>query len=125
MKCFDDVKRDAVGICKTCSKGLCSDCAIPLGFAITCKGDCESDAVAYQTYIHENQTTKYEVQRNRYQAPAIYAFIGFVLLFINIYMRGWRFSPMTIFGIGIVLFSLYILNKSYQWGREYESDDDR
>ena len=125
MKCFDHMKREAVGVCKTCSKGLCKECAIPLGFAITCKGDCESQAVSHQTYLDEVAATKYAVQRNRYLTPVIYGLIGSMLLFIDISMHGWRLSPMIIFGIGILVFSLYILFNSYQWGRDYESTDDK
>jgi len=54
----------------------------------------------------------------------ILACIGLILLFLDIFMGAWRVAPMTIFGIGILVFSLYILSISYQWGREYESEYD-
>lgn len=61
MRCFDHAASEAVGLCKTCSKGLCRRCAILLGFAITCKGDCESQAVEQQTKYHELQATNLAV----------------------------------------------------------------
>ncbi len=49
---------------------------------------------------------------------------GFILLVIDISMRGWQFAPTNLFGIGILVFSLYILFNRYQWGREYDYRDD-
>ncbi|MCP4935240.1 MAG: hypothetical protein GY927_13805 [bacterium] len=70
------------------------------------------------TVLHRSQVKSELVQ-------LIYGLIGLILLFIDIYMHGWRLSPMIIFGIGIVLFSLYILFSSYQWGRDYEYKEDK
>ena len=37
MKCFVHQAEDAVAICKTCGKGVCSDCAIILEGTSYCK----------------------------------------------------------------------------------------
>ena len=39
MKCYDHEDRDAVGICVSCKKGLCRDCAIEYDGKLYCK-DC-------------------------------------------------------------------------------------
>ena len=44
MKCFFHQDRDAVGICKSCGRGICSECAFDLGKGIACRGRCEQDA---------------------------------------------------------------------------------
>src|SRR6266550_889584 len=44
MKCFTHQDRDAVGICRACSKGLCPECATDLGLAIACRGKHEEQA---------------------------------------------------------------------------------
>jgi len=124
MKCFDHQQEEAVGICNACNKGLCAKCAVPLGFAITCKGDCESHAVMRHTQMHEAHATNLAVQRNRYLNPAIYGLISMVLLIIEVSQRGWRFAPMVLFGLCILVLAVYMLSVSYRWGREYGSEDE-
>lgn len=40
MKCYNH-QADAVGICKSCSKGICMDCAVDVGNGIACQNSCE------------------------------------------------------------------------------------
>ncbi len=40
MHCFYHSNIDSVGICKTCGKGLCHDCAEDLAKGIACKATC-------------------------------------------------------------------------------------
>ena len=44
MKCYYHNERDAVGVCRACSKGLCPDCVSDLGPAIACRGRHEEQA---------------------------------------------------------------------------------
>ncbi len=41
MKCFDHADVDAVGLCKSCGKGLCKRCAVDLGEGLACADSCE------------------------------------------------------------------------------------
>ena len=42
MKCFNHADRDAVGICKSCGKGICHECLVEIPDAIACKTErCE------------------------------------------------------------------------------------
>jgi hypothetical protein len=40
MRCFYHEK-EAVGICKSCGKGVCQDCAIDFKKGLACRGHCE------------------------------------------------------------------------------------
>lgn len=43
MKCFNHADRDAVGICKSCGKGICHECLVEIPDGIACKTEsCES-----------------------------------------------------------------------------------
>ena len=42
MRCYYHQDRDAVGLCKSCGKGLCADCQTDLGQGLACKGRCEA-----------------------------------------------------------------------------------
>ena len=45
MKFFNHADRDAVGICKSCGKGICHDCLVEIPDGIACKAErCESRA---------------------------------------------------------------------------------
>jgi hypothetical protein len=41
MRCYYHQDRDAVGLCKSCGKGLCADCQTDLGQGLACKARCE------------------------------------------------------------------------------------
>lgn len=43
MKCYNHEDRDAVGICVSCKKGICRDCAIEYNGKLYCK-DCFENA---------------------------------------------------------------------------------
>ena len=42
MHCFMHQDTTAVGSCKNCSRGLCSECAVAFDDGLACKGRCES-----------------------------------------------------------------------------------
>jgi hypothetical protein len=41
MNCFYHQDRPAIGICKNCQRGLCSDCAVEVPDGLACKERCE------------------------------------------------------------------------------------
>ena len=43
MRCFSHPDQDAVGVCKSCQKGVCSVCAVDLGKGLACRTTCETD----------------------------------------------------------------------------------
>jgi len=46
MKCYVHPKEDAVAVCKSCGKGVCSNCAVEINGVAYCKTCVESKAVA-------------------------------------------------------------------------------
>jgi hypothetical protein len=42
MNCFTHHDRAAVGICKSCGKGICPECLAELPNGLACKGSCEA-----------------------------------------------------------------------------------
>ncbi len=46
MKCYYHPQVDAVGICKHCHKGLCTECAVDVGGGLACQtsnNDCQAE----------------------------------------------------------------------------------
>jgi hypothetical protein len=54
MKCFYHQEYDAIGICKSCGKGLCHECAVDLSQGLACKSRCEEDAQKLIRLIQDN-----------------------------------------------------------------------
>ena len=54
MRCFYHQDREAVGECKSCNKGLCSECAVDLDKGLACRGRCEADVEAVIQLIDQN-----------------------------------------------------------------------
>lgn len=44
MRCFYHQDREAVGLCKSCAKGVCAECAVDLGNSLACRNRCEERA---------------------------------------------------------------------------------
>ena len=54
MKCFDHSDQDAVGICKSCQKGLCKECAVDLNGGLACRARCEPQVRALSQLVDSN-----------------------------------------------------------------------
>ncbi len=63
MKCFYDRTQDAVGICKSCGKGISSEYAVDLGKGLACKDRCEEDARALIALIDSNVSMRATSQK--------------------------------------------------------------
>lgn len=44
MNCFYHPSAPAVGLCKSCQRGLCPECAVELPRGLACRGRCAEDA---------------------------------------------------------------------------------
>lgn len=109
MKCYQHRSIDAVGVCKSCGKAVCPDCAVELGFAITCPGACEETARAYHKLNNNSIAVYQEQKKNRYFAPSFFTVLGIVYLVYG-YIENCAFSSFTVilglcfFIFGMVLF---------------------
>ena len=53
MKCFNHNDKDAIAVCRSCGKGLCSECLVDTGNGIACKGKCEKTVKLIMDGINE------------------------------------------------------------------------
>jgi hypothetical protein len=54
MRCYNHRDRDAVGLCKSCGKGLCDECQTDLGQGLACKNRCEETVRGLIALVHHN-----------------------------------------------------------------------
>jgi hypothetical protein len=120
MRCFVHREVEAVGTCRACNKGLCSECVVDSGHSISCKGSCESKANTLNLQVANSTTVFQTHRRNRFVGPLfliamgaafmVYAGDGPSLLNIGTVMGG----GFIVFGVGLA-----ILNQRY--ARELQS----
>ena len=55
MNCFNHAEKNAIGICKSCGKGLCAECLVALPNGLACKNACEDRVTLINRIIDINQ----------------------------------------------------------------------
>jgi hypothetical protein len=117
MRCFNHPEREAVGICKSCSKGICSDCASDLGHGLACRDKHEPNVESLNTMIVRSSRVQATTTRAKYVAPAFTAFMGAMFLGYGYFKEGLSgfLAPL---GIGFLVYSvaLFVANRK-AWGR--------
>ncbi len=102
MKCYYHNESDAVGICKSCAKGLCPECAADVGNGIACKDRCEAKVEALVDLIERNKTA-YKKTSGAYSNMALFLVISgaLILLFgLLSFLRGSGPSSfLTLMGV--------------------------
>ncbi len=55
MNCFNHTDRPALGLCRSCSKGLCRECLTEVPDGLACKNQCEERVNLINKIINNNQ----------------------------------------------------------------------
>ena len=109
MKCFYHNTCDAVGTCKSCGKGLCSECAVDLDRGLACRGRCESAVTDLIALIAQNVHMRHSqaavmgnIRSNTFFQSALLTVFGAVFLGM-----GFQFDSLTpyVTGIAVAMFA--------------------
>jgi len=118
MKCFRHHTEDAVGICKSCGKGLCHKCAAELTDGIACKDSCETRVNLINKTLDNNQrvvsVTNKQMKNMAFVGVVLgllFAILGIVLLQTST-VNG---SIFIIIGIVITVSGILRLTKKAQY----------
>ena len=120
MKCFYHPEREAVGTCRSCGKGVCTECAVEVEKALACKDRCEEDVNALVKLVdHHVEAMASEKRllgstgRSALYSALIYIVVGMLFIVWSRIILYDTFSsrhyPM-ILAIGICLTVFGILN---------------
>jgi len=108
MHCYNHADRDAVGTCKGCCKGLCLECAVDLGYGLSCRGPHEQRVAEVEELISRNASVQRVAGTAKYAAPALFIFIGLVFAGFGLFFaRSGQFVVIT--GMGFLAFGFYML----------------
>lgn len=117
MHCFMHTDRDAVGICKSCYKGLCVECAADLQHSLACRGKHEEAAERLHAMVARAQRVQTTAGVARFVAPVFTGILGLVFVvygFMIDRMHGLLF-PL---GLAFLLYSaaIYAVGRR-AWGK--------
>lgn len=116
MRCFVHADRDAVGICRSCYKGLCSDCAVDLQHSLACRGAHEEEAERLHSMVSRAQRVQTTSSSARYLAPAFMVVLGVVCAGYGYAIEGVR-GPLFPLGVIFLVYGVSIfLVRRRAWG---------
>lgn len=123
MKCFYHRETDAVALCKSCSRALCSECAADVPPGTACRNRCEHDVAAINIMIERNKTAYQKTGAAHKRNAAVLLITGLLFFSIGalpVIIKGdWSASFSAIIG-PVFLLGAYF---SYKNGRQIESMD--
>lgn len=113
MNCFNHVDKNAVGICKHCNKGLCTECAIDLGHGIACLNKHEVEVENLNMIIRKNTKVYATASKSTLIGPVFYLFMGLVFAGFGYFSRGGVTDLPFVLGVGFIVFGavLFIHNR--------------
>jgi len=95
MRCYYHHDKEAVGMCRSCSKGLCPDCAVDVGKALACRGHCEEDVRAFLAFVHRsNQFSAQSPEKIMASARKARFASGIFLLVLGLIFTVWGVSNL-------------------------------
>ena len=118
MNCFYHRDKEAIGLCKHCSKGLCTDCATDLGHGLACKNKHESEVENIDMIISKNVKNYAAAPKNVLIAPLFYLLAGIVFAGFGYFSRGGMTDLPFILGVVFIIFGVVMLIRNRQLFRK-------
>ena len=109
MYCYRHPTADAVGICKSCNKGLCTECAVDVGQGIACKNSCEQDVKDLNAIVSYSKKVCTKTTASCYKQAIFSGLLGLVFIiygFAESDMQTFMF-PVGIIFLLMMLFMIY------------------
>jgi len=120
MRCFVHRDQDAIGVCKSCQKGLCPVCAVEHDYGLSCKGACEEKAALYERLIQRTRTLTDVQRRFRYVYAGFVLLMGLTFAIWGVwYGEPWNFA--TLLGVVFIVYGLLVLRACLRWAREMKA----
>ena len=108
MNCFNHPGSPAIGTCKACSRGLCTECAVDLEHGLACKNKHEAMVESYNTIITKNAQVYSAAPKNVLIAPLFYLFMGIVFAGFGLTTRRGVTDLPFILGVGFIVFAIVV-----------------
>ncbi len=119
MNCYYHPEKPAIGLCKYCQRGLCTDCAAVIDDVIACKSRHEDEVHQLEQLAARHLFQSKRVGSAYTRNTIFYSLVG--TLFTAFGLIQYRFLGLqAVFFILIGLFLLYAASANYFEGRKHK-----
>jgi hypothetical protein len=119
LVCFYHPERPAIGLCKYCQRGLCSECAAPAGDSLACRSLHEEQVRALETLLQKNILQSKRVGSDYLRNTIFYGFVGLLFAGFGLTQLRWLGLQALIYLlIGLAL--LWAAGANYWESRKYK-----
>ena len=119
MNCYYHPEKPAIGLCKYCQRGLCTECAAIVDDVVACKNRHEDDVRQLGQLAARNLFQSKRVSSTYMRNVIFYGLVG--VLFAGFGLMQYRFLGLqAVFFMMIGLFLLYAASENYFEGRKHK-----
>lgn len=110
MRCYYHPEQEAVGICKSCNKGICRECAIDIGNGIACKDTCEDEVKAINEITALSKKAFQKTGTAYSRGALVFLFLGISFVAFGIIEPQLRLFMIIVGAIMLLGAALYYLS---------------
>jgi len=119
MNCFYHPDTPAIGLCKYCQRGLCSECAVIVDDVVACKNRHEDEVHKLEQLAARNLFHSKRVSSAYMRNAIFYGLVG--VLFAGFDVMQYRYLGLqAVFFMMIGLFLLYAAGANYFESRKHK-----
>ena len=119
MNCFYHPNTSAIGICKYCQRGLCTDCAAIVDDVLACKNRHEDEVHQLDQLTARNLFQSKRVGSNYMRNAIFYGLVGVVFAAFGLWTYNYLGLQAVVF-ILLGVFLLYAAGANYFEARKYK-----
>jgi 3-mercaptopyruvate sulfurtransferase SseA len=119
MNCFYHPNSPAIGLCKYCQRGLCTECAAVVDDVLACKNRHETEVHMLDQLTARNLFQSKRVGSNYMRNAVFYGLVGLVFAAFGLWQYKWLGLQAVVF-IMLGGFLLYAAAANYFEGRKYK-----
>lgn len=119
MVCYYHPDKSAVGLCKYCQRGLCSDCAAHAGDSLACRNLHEEQVQAMEVLLQRNILQAKRIGSDYVRNTIFYGLVGTLFVAFGLSQIKWLGWQAVVYSmIGLAL--LYAAVANYLESRKYK-----
>jgi hypothetical protein len=121
VQCFTHQDQTAVGVCRTCGRGLCPACTAEVEGGLACAGRCEGDVIALARMLAAEQANLAQAQKLTAAGRSSIVGVGWFLIVAGAVLMGWELVTdsglwfVTAIGAVFAIFGALALAGSRRW----------
>lgn len=104
MHCYRHAPEPAVGVCRSCGRGVCTQCARDLGPSLACSDECAQRVNRNEALIANGEAGYRMARRGSFIAVVFPLLLGAMLLFFGL-TEPHRFNALSAMGALLLLFA--------------------